>query len=605
MKNKALSPKTTAIIGLLAVLFLLPWACSQQPTAPAPFIRIELQVVGTPDSTSYTGVPVEIAAELDSAVPFGEIQWHTGKGIPKRRDLLDSDTTSVDTIWVTWAELPALDTAGRGRTLDSAARSQPVTPTDTVWAEFRGSISNKLKVAVWNRAPSIDSVIVNGRKVTVRNDSISIAGNHGTIAYITVYASDADSAPRLSTEIIHHDNKGKVVSVTDVTPTPLASRTYWKWDVQWQAYPVDSLGDSTAVTTATIRVSDQKGGSASLPARIVIYRESGSIWLASTQENTSTLIKYSDSGKELFRIPGFQEINCLAVSPSREVVWLTDRKAGMIHCVDDDGNTKFSTSGFVEPRAIDVHDERGYCVVLDRDTIGGITSRMRIVNRNGQGRIDSSITTTVNGDGVFVKLDQLKLNDTWVLWLGKSTTDTLDYIEHFRGWWASVSLPLGHLRNPSHLDINSGMGHMWVADKGANRVVKMGTPGDTIIAAIVGFRNPHMMAVNTTDTSCWVADTDNNRIIKLVDGVQDGYDIEQGSSPPNGYHVEVDGAFGIDFKQPIALAVNPHENGGVVWVVDTQNNRIVKLDADGVPLLSITEYGMESSSYIAVNTGTK
>lgn len=579
--DKSHHSKKSAIVWLLGFgsLFLLLAGYCSKPTEPPRFVRIELQIFGNPDSAAYTGVPIQITAELDSAVPFGEIQWNTGKGIQHRRELASDDTTSTDTIWVTWDELPSVPYA-RSRSsvyTDSDTTPAPPQPLDTIWAEYKGSRSNEVIVSVLNRAPKIDSVIVNGRLLKTKEDTIPVSGNHSTIAYILVYASDPDTSSRLDIGWVQKDSVGRLVSKERVTAPSQFSGTRgpYKWEIQWEALPVDRIGDTTVVTTASIRVADRSGGHTEIPLRIVIYRESGSVWVASTGENTSTLVKYSDNGKELFRIPGYEHINALAVDPTEEKVWFTDKSQGKVHCVDDDGNLEYELSGFRKPMAIAVHDLRGYACVADEDTGSTPTSRIRVFSKDENGKLDTSATLKVPGGITSIAFDHTRLTNLIVSWVSGSGGDSTDYITQFTSFWKNKGDPVRDVKNPVSVEINPVTQQAWVADNGNNRVIRidLGTLENTFTRAITGFLNPKMISVNSRDSSCWVADTDNNRVVRIAPDVPDGYDAGTGIASGTSYHIQVTDAFGIDFNQPRAIAVNPHEKvgdegRGVVWAAE-------------------------------------
>ncbi len=584
---------------VLAALVVGPTRCAK-PTGPSQFVTIRLLTQG--DSITYTGVPLKIIAVFDSAVAIGEISWTTGRGTytrPGNHRL--EDTTRADTILLTWEQMPVRALYAPS---DTASRNRP--PIDTIWVEYRGNASNRIRVSVVNRAPRIDSIYVNGRRSLLLNDSLRISGNHGAMVYMKLFATDPDTGSELKAEWVGTPGFGSMITFNDsASLNPLQRTMVWRWNFTWKAPSVQSAGDSTLTSTASLIVHDRNGGVKSIPIRITIYRESGSIWVASTHENTSTLIKYASNGTELFRIPGFQKINCLAVSPKDEVVWLTDCGAGKVYCIDDDGNLRKTVAGFKNPASIDVSDEHGYCIVADEDsTAASMGARIRVVNKDGSGRIDTSVAALkLPGAVSCVKLDQREVNDSWILWQVPSSLDSTDKAAHYTSWWTLKSLiPAG--TQPAFIDLNPITNHAWIADRSGNCVLRVNTKTDSV-ARVVGFLNPQMLSVNTRDSSCWVADTDHNQVVKILYSTG-GFplDITTGS---NTRVKKFEVAFNTRYKQPQALAVNPNEGErGVVWVVDTQNNRIVKLNAaDGADLLSIDGFGMETPRYIAVNTGTR
>jgi DNA-binding beta-propeller fold protein YncE len=223
-----------------------------------------------------------------------------------------------------------------------------------------------------------------------------------------------------------------------------------------------------------------------------------------------------------------------------------------------------------------------------------------VVNKGGTGKIDTSQgKISLIGKVGAIKIRQNSISSFWVCYQGTSASDSADYIYRYSAWLIIKSgKRIGG--NLVSLDLDLLRNQVWVADKARNSVLRVSQATDTTIATVVGFLHPSMVAVNTKDSTCWIVDTDNNQVIRLNWNVPNGYDIRSGTD-----HLKIIDAFGIPFKQPVALAVNPNEGNGVVWVVDTQNNRIVKLDSRGERLLSISEFGMESSAFIAANTGTK
>ncbi len=578
------------------VLQLFLMSCSK-PVGPKRFVSIRLSTKEK-DKTEYTGVPVLITAKFDSAVSFDQIQWVSSSGRAKFVSANTSaydGTTSYDSVWVTWEEYPYTEKPKINNLLlkqDSVKNNTPKIPVDTIWVNYIGNESNKVILTILNRAPIIDSIVINGRNITELKDSVTLSSNHNSIAYIKLYATDLDTSTRLNAEWIQHDTAGNIIKFEKT------NNYSGVWNIRWQAGSVENIGDSTVISSAVIRVYDGKGGFAKLPIKIIVYRESGSIWLASTQENTSTLVKYASNGTELLRLPGFSEINRMAVNTSSETVWFTDKKAGKVYCVDDDGNLVHEFSGFTNPSAIDVNNQSGYCCVAYEDKRNRFGSYVTIINTSDT----TSSQLRINGSVTYLKLNQKKLFDLWVLGKSYDTTSAFDYVINYNGLFSN-STNYNIAKDPFSMDINTVTDDIWIVDKGNNKVIKIsGNSSDTTV--ISGFFNPHMIAVNVKDSTCWVADTDNNRVVKLLPGIPDGYNLETDSK----YHKCISSAYDIDFLQPSALAVNSHERGnGVVWVVDTQNNRIVKLDGNtGNPLLSIADnYGMESSCFIAVNTGTK
>lgn len=129
------------------------------------------------------------------------------------------------------------------------------------------------------------------------------------------------------------------------------------------------------------------------------------------------------------------------------------------------------------------------------------------------------------------------------------------------------------LNGPVSVGVNLSNGMLWIANKGANQVIRVtyDSEGSTLTSAVNGFSAPNSISVNSLDGSCWVADSANNRVVRLDADTPDGYDLLSDT----GHHREF-----IGFSNPSAVSVDPNE--GNCWVADTANDRIVML-LSGVP----------------------
>lgn len=540
------------------------------------FLRIQFESLVPRETITYTGTPVLVSAFLDSAVLLSELLWHTGYGIQQRcGSLSKSSLGSEDSVWLHWEKLP------------STGQSSQL-PADTIWAEYRGSMSNKLIVNVSNLPPKLDSMIVNQRAMDVSLDSLTIPANHGETVSITVHSHDRDTGGTLSIQWTTAPAAGQTFPVQTVGPGVFI--------LQWQVPAISDVGDTTAVLKAILRLSDGTGGNHDMPLRLLVYREAGTVWYASTNQAGSFLVKCSADGRELLRIGGFEEIAGMAINPRSELIWLTDRKSNKVHCFDGDGVSRHMLTGFLAPQAIDVHGVYGYACVADRDTSTLQGGRIRIVNKQGKGGIDTaSGTHVINGTFLGIRLDQTALFEVWSLW----QTVPFGGLSHYR---QSLGTPtnLHGFQYPVSMDFAQTRGIAWVTDKGNNCIKKISTITDTVLASIYGFRGPSQISVCHSDNSCWIADTENNRIVKLMDGVTNGYSTVVGTA----YHYSIPKAFGIPFKSPAALAANANEGSGVVWVADPQNQRLVKLDHNGDELLSVSDLDMGSRCLVVVNPGS-
>ncbi|MCK4390439.1 MAG: PKD domain-containing protein [Desulfobacterales bacterium] len=143
---------------------------------------------------------------------------------------------------------------------------------------------------------------------------------------------------------------------------------------------------------------------------------------------------------------------------------------------------------------------------------------------------------------------------------------------------------LENLNDPTAVGVNVSNGITWIANKGANEIIRLeyDADGSPILRRISGFSAPESVSVNSLDGSCWVADTGNDRIVRLAEDTPDGYDLVNNT----GYHKNF-----IGFNSPKSVSVNHNE--GSCWVADTYNDRIVKLLAnvpDGYDVGSDSEF---------------
>jgi len=143
---------------------------------------------------------------------------------------------------------------------------------------------------------------------------------------------------------------------------------------------------------------------------------------------------------------------------------------------------------------------------------------------------------------------------------------------------------VGTFTNTVSISGNVTDGTVWIADADANMVKKLAAFDGLTLLTINGM-DPYSVSVNSKDGSVWVADYANNRVVKLFSNITDGYTV---GAPPGGKHLVVNG-----FNGPRSVSVNPET--GVVWVADTNNNRIVRLSAD---ILDGYNIGSSTGSHI-------
>ncbi len=161
------------------------------------------------------------------------------------------------------------------------------------------------------------------------------------------------------------------------------------------------------------------------------------------------------------------------------------------------------------------------------------------------------------------------------LWVGDQ--QTIDERVSKLSQSGNVLKRVGEYRNPLSLSSNVTDGTVWVADSTDDKVTKISVFDGTPLVTIEGI-DPYAVSVNSQDGSVWVADHANNRVVKLLSTITDGYTI----GTDTGSHKVI-----LGFNRPRSVSVDSHT--GVVWVADTNNNRVVRLSPeipDGYDLTS-------------------
>ncbi len=124
-------------------------------------------------------------------------------------------------------------------------------------------------------------------------------------------------------------------------------------------------------------------------------------------------------------------------------------------------------------------------------------------------------------------------------------------------------------------------GECWVADSNMARVVRISEAGQQLaVITIEGLGQPKAISVNAKDGTCWVLDPFTQKIVKLS---ADGAVLLETVAVPAGSAI-------------MLTALSASLDGGcwVAVMVDTMNDSVVKLSADGKQALKIDGYAMPS-----------
>ena len=163
--------------------------------------------------------------------------------------------------------------------------------------------------------------------------------------------------------------------------------------------------------------------------------------------------------------------------------------------------------------------------------------------------------------------------------------DTGMYIDQFGGSGTED----GEFDGPTGIALDTTTNNVYVSDSGNNRIQVFDGTGAFIRefgsagTGNAAFDNPTGIAFDTTTNSVYVSDSGNNRI--QVFNSTGGYLREFGSAGTG------DGQF--DLTGGIALYSNNNNNNIIIYVADTNNNRIQVFDSNGT---YITQFGADDTT---------
>ncbi len=124
-------------------------------------------------------------------------------------------------------------------------------------------------------------------------------------------------------------------------------------------------------------------------------------------------------------------------------------------------------------------------------------------------------------------------------------------------------------------------GDCWVADSNKARVVRISEAGQQLAAiTIEGVTQPKSISVNPTDGTCWVLDPFTQKVVKLS---ADGAVLIETTAVPAG------SAMMLTF-----LSASLDGGCWVAVMIDTMNDSVVKLSADGKQALKVDGFAMPS-----------
>jgi DNA-binding beta-propeller fold protein YncE len=569
-KDKTFNPGRGKFISFLISVLVLGALLSGAPVLTGcgnplnpedtlPFVRISAS------ADNFTGDTLFIYAAFRDSVAFKEITVQTGSAdAPLRTVHGPEDSVRLDTIALLWTQkLPLLQNGHR---------------IDSIQLLVGDTVSNLLYIEVKNRRPYIQTLYLNGTPLALSINGGYVGGvNPQADNLIQIIAADPDSTDFKSIR-------------WQIIGSSFDTNSYFSDSVYHWLSPVT---DSASVESATIRLTDKMGVQTIYPFRVMVYREAGSIWMANVNAGQSGsegyITKVTISGEEIFRLTGFGLVGGIDIDPPSPVggdnqktyVWMTETSSKRVLKLNENGAilATFST-GFSAPSLIAVHPATGNCWVADQKS-SNRTALYRIVSD----QLRATDSLTFNGDIKAVAVDPYETDVAYVAadssvykLQGLTIVDTLRY--HQALDTASSWMPI---------DVGVDQGHVWVL--GAEGVLYKKYKNDTTarIVRITGFYDPTAIAVDKKDTSCWVADTRNNRVVHVLGALRDSSHIDVDSSYGQGAtRIQVITTLsGRALSLPKTLVLDPNEPRAL-WICDTNNGRIIKINATGVPLLTLT-----------------
>jgi len=246
------------------------------------------------------------------------------------------------------------------------------------------------------------------------------------------------------------------------------------------------------------------------------------------------LVKFSEDGEAKVKALGAGQTSSIAVDPNDGSVWVASAMDNQIAKFMADGKLINKISDLYEPRSISINTMDGTVWVAD-------TRNNRVIKVN---------------------------------------SDCSEILHEEKG----VKMPHGVTVNPRNGDV-------WIADTYNNRVLKLNSNG-VVLLRKDGFRRPRSIAVDTRDNSVVIADTLNNQIVRLasngVEVMREGGELKTVRKRGPGQAFNRDQTTLVNaraFENPENLAVDPKD--GSIWVADTGNGNVVKLDENGQELLRL------------------
>lgn len=352
---------------------------------------------------------------------------------------------------------------------------------------------------------------------------------------------------------------------------------HWSTPFGWlHSFSGDSVDwtvpDSTFRPWVALEAVDRYGAASQDTLRVIVYREVGCAWIIS--EGQQEIIKLSRIGDELLRLDGFTDLQDLDVDPENRRLWAVEGTPPLLHAFDLRGNPLFTfDEGLARPTRVKAWTRTGSVFVLDADSA-------KIIEVNIFG---DRIVRSLRG---FHRPNALDLHQSsGALWICDEGANLLYQV--FDGWEGDIAqmdssehvIRRDGYLFPVDVSVEDSTGACWLADKEGGFLVRY--EPDAMDSLIVdGFQNPVAISAAWSEGLCWVLDRglDSRAMRVFFDQTQ----LDVG---------------GLSFPKHLAYnRIDDH-----CWVLDSERNRVLRLDPEGSVVGSWTDFDFPTR--IVINAG--
>jgi DNA-binding beta-propeller fold protein YncE len=516
---------------LLLILAALPilFSCSRE-SSPGPWEpKTEL------NSREYKGGIFPVWITLKEPAREANVRWsaqsaliaYSKQGIDPAKNLIKADTAFL--YWDT-PPTPFLHIVR----IDSARSDTTYYYRDTIFAIVDGVASLPIVIEVKNILPRIDSISV--QKVSQPGDSLlTIAAHPGDIVEISIsLKKDFNKANRPDVEMPREMEGLRQKSSNDSV-----------WVYEWNV-PNVSISDSSMY----IKIKDYGGyGERLYKVHLVVYTESGSVWVASENE----LVKYTSTGIEVVRISDdFKYISDIAVNSNNGRLFVADKDGNTIYIYDTYGRQLSKNTSFKSPTAVAIDVVGMYAWVADENGL----QRFKIENDALSSASLSYGSDKVGGPIEGLAIDQFQKD---FVWFAAPLIDTVGLVIESNDPIIMSSVTPSWNR-PSMVSIDPKNGIAWIAD--SSRIVAIDASGTTK-ARITEFG--FVSSVSASAGGVWASDILKGKVC---------YFRQASDNTAMGGMVIPD-----EFLSPISVSALTSD--GSVWIVDREAGRVVRYDING------------------------